>query len=134
MHLSATSSPMLPILSVSQESQLDRIMLFVKFKAFFSKCGYSSLGIMLQGANTISRFEPADVLCSLGMAINVYLAIFHQYDSASLRHLTGRYLILCYGLPFIPAFALLFISSDHRGRVYGNATVSCSSSFIIMQY
>ncbi|CZR51514.1 related to G protein coupled receptor like protein [Phialocephala subalpina] len=70
-------------------------------------------------------FEPADVLCSLGMAINVYLAIFHQYDSASLRQLTGRYLILCYGLPFVPAFVLLFISSEDRGRVYGNATLWC---------
>ncbi|PVH92039.1 family A G protein-coupled receptor-like protein, partial [Periconia macrospinosa] len=70
-------------------------------------------------------FEPADVLCSLGMAINVYLAIFHQYDSASLRQLTSRYVILCYGLPFVPAFVILFISSPGRGRVYGNATLWC---------
>jgi hypothetical protein len=73
---------------------------------------------------------PADVLWSLAMAINVYLAFFRQYNAASLTRLSWKYFIICYGLPFVPAFACLFIGSKDRGRIYGNATVSFSLLFL----
>jgi hypothetical protein len=58
------------------------------------------------------------------MACNVYLAFFKHYDTKRLRMLEWKYLLLCYGLPFIPAFVYLFVSSETRGKVYGDAVVS----------
>jgi hypothetical protein len=58
------------------------------------------------------------------MAFNVYLTFFHKYDAAKLRYLEWKYMVFCYGLPFIPPFAYLFISSSSKGPVYGSATVS----------
>jgi hypothetical protein len=58
------------------------------------------------------------------MAFNVYLTFFQKYDAHQLRSLEPRYLVFCYGLPFIPALAFCFIRSDARGRVYGSAEVS----------
>lgn len=57
------------------------------------------------------------------MACNVYLTFFHDYDAARLRSLELRYLVFCYGLPFIPAFAYCFVQSTERGKVYGSAIV-----------
>ncbi|KAH6704118.1 putative cAMP receptor-like protein [Leptodontidium sp. MPI-SDFR-AT-0119] len=73
-------------------------------------------------------FMPADVLWSLAMAINVYLTFFRQYNAASLTRLSWKYFIICYGLPFVPAVACLFIGSKDRGRIYGNATLWCRIS------
>ncbi|KAH8585788.1 hypothetical protein B0O99DRAFT_748786 [Bisporella sp. PMI_857] len=70
-------------------------------------------------------FMPADVLWSLAMAINVYLAIFHQYNATSLMKLNRIYFLICYGLPFVPAFVCLFIGSKVRGKIYGDATLWC---------
>lgn len=67
---------------------------------------------------------PADALWTFAMAFNVYLTFFHKYDAAKLRHLEWKYLVLCYGLPFIPSFVYFFISSSSKGPVYGSATVS----------
>ena len=57
------------------------------------------------------------------MAVNVYLVIFRQFNATDLQRLEKRYLLACYGLPFIPAFAFLFVNDASKGRMYGNATV-----------
>jgi hypothetical protein len=77
-----------------------------------------------------SRFLPADVLWTFAMACNVYLSFFHQFDAAQLRAIEWKYLILCYGLPFIPALVLLFVNTPTRGKVYGDAVVSGSISLL----
>ena len=66
---------------------------------------------------------PADALWTLAMACNVYLTFFRKYDAQQLRALEWKYLIFCYGLPCIPAFAYFFVQSPARGKVYGSATV-----------
>jgi hypothetical protein len=66
---------------------------------------------------------PADALFTFAMACNVYLTFFKQYDGASLRKLEWRYLIFCYGVPFVPAVIFLFIDTDSRGKIYGSANV-----------
>ena len=69
----------------------------------------------------------SDALWTFAMACNVYLALFRNYDTERLRRLEWRYFLLCYGVPFITAFVLLFIKSDHQGPVYGKSTVSHSA-------
>lgn len=58
------------------------------------------------------------------MACNVYLTFFHKYDSEQLRRLEWKYVLYCYGIPFVPAFAYFFIQTQARGRIYGSAIVS----------
>lgn len=58
------------------------------------------------------------------MACNVYLTFFHKYDSEQLRAIEWKYLIFCYGVPFIPALTYFFIKNEGLGRVYGSAIVS----------
>lgn len=70
---------------------------------------------------------PADALWTFAMACNVYLSFFRRYDAPKLRSLEWRYLICCYGIPFVPALVFLFISTPDRGKIYGNAVVSCMS-------
>lgn len=74
-------------------------------------------------ANALYRFMPADTLWTFAMACNVYLTFFHKYNSERLRQLEWKYLVFCYGIPFIPAFTYLFIESRTRGAIYGSATV-----------
>ena len=61
---------------------------------------------------------------TFAMAVNVYLVIFQHFDAQDLQRLEKRYLLGCYGLPFIPAFVFLFVNDSVRGRMYGNATVN----------
>lgn len=72
----------------------------------------------------MTRFLPADALWAFAMACNVYLTFFRKYDSDQLRRLEWKYILCCYGLPFIPAFAYFFIETKARGKVYGSADVS----------
>jgi hypothetical protein len=74
-------------------------------------------------SNSWYRFMPADALWTFAMACNVYLTFFHQYNSDQLRRLEWKYVVGCYGLPFIPAFVYFFIHTPARGRVYGSAIV-----------
>jgi len=67
---------------------------------------------------------PADALWTFAMALNVYLTFFRKYDAKQLRALEWRYILLCYGIPFIPAFIYVFVKTGSRGRVYGSAFVS----------
>ncbi|KAJ5304373.1 uncharacterized protein N7443_004033 [Penicillium atrosanguineum] len=73
----------------------------------------------------IQWFMPADALWTFAMACNVYLTFFHKYNSEQLRQLEWKYVLCCYGLPFIPAFAYFFIKTQSRGRVYGSAILWC---------
>lgn len=67
---------------------------------------------------------PADALWTFAMAFNVYLTFFHKYDASRLRRLEWKYVLLCYGLPFIPAFVYFFVKNEAKGPVYGSAVVS----------
>ncbi|KAF4160233.1 hypothetical protein CNMCM6069_009304 [Aspergillus lentulus] len=73
----------------------------------------------------IQWFMPADSLWALAMAYNVYLAFFKHYDTRRLGMLEWKYVLFCYGVPFIPAFVYLFLSSESRGRVYGDSVLWC---------
>lgn len=67
---------------------------------------------------------PADALWIFSMAFNVYLTFFYKYESEQLRRLEWKYVIFCYGLPFIPSFSYFFVNTKERGKVYGEAVVS----------
>ncbi|CBF74235.1 hypothetical protein AN8262.2 [Aspergillus nidulans FGSC A4] len=73
----------------------------------------------------IQWFMPADALWTFAMAFNVYLTFFRKYNSDQLRRLEWKYVMLCYGLPFIPAFTYFFIRTESRGKVYGSAILWC---------
>lgn len=73
----------------------------------------------------IQMFMPADALWTLAMAFNVYLTFFRKYNAQQLRSLEWKYMIFCYGLPFVPAFVYFFVQSSSRGKVYGSATLWC---------
>jgi hypothetical protein len=76
------------------------------------------------GSDGVScRFMPADALWAFAMACNVYLTFFRKYDAKQLRLLEWRYILFCYGIPFIPAFVYFFVKSKSHGRVYGSAVV-----------
>ena len=71
---------------------------------------------------------PADSLWTLAMAFNVYLTFFHRYSASQLRSLEWKYLLFCYGVPFVPAIAFVFAGTEDRGRIFGSATVSLARS------
>jgi hypothetical protein len=64
------------------------------------------------------------------MAFNVYLTFFRRFDAKQLRSLEWKYILFCYGTPFIIAFSLLFVRSESRGKVYGSAVV-CSHTILL---
>ena len=68
---------------------------------------------------------PADAFWILAMAVNVYLALYFKYDAEKLRRMEIWYLLLCYGVPLIPALSFIFISTPSRGRMFGDATLWC---------
>jgi hypothetical protein len=70
----------------------------------------------------------ADSMWTFAMACNVYLTFFRKYDAKQLRSLEWKYILFCYGVPFIPAFTFFFVRSKSRGKVYGSAVVSLTRS------
>jgi hypothetical protein len=68
---------------------------------------------------------PADTFWALAMAMNVYLTFYHKFDAQKLRKMEIPYLIFCYGVPFIIAISIAFVSSADKGRMYGDATLWC---------
>lgn len=76
----------------------------------------------------IQMFIPADALWNLVMATNVYLSIFRNYSVTDLRRLEWRYLMICYGIPLVPAIIYLPLETKGKGRMYGPATIWCSIS------
>lgn len=59
------------------------------------------------------------------MAVNVYLTFYYKFDAVSLRRMEIPYLILCYGVPMIPALVFVFVKDSNGTRVYGNALLWC---------
>lgn len=72
-----------------------------------------------------SRFMPADAFWTLTMAINVWLTFYQKFDAPRLRKMEVYYWTFCYGVPFIPALAFLFIRNGDGVRVYGDAILWC---------
>jgi hypothetical protein len=105
-----------------------------QFQAFLVQwCVILCGGHTQSSANqAVPRFMPADALWTFAMALNVYLTFFRKFDQYQLRSLEWKYLIFCYGIPFIPAFVFFFIKTEARGKVYGSAVVSCSTLQIII--
>jgi hypothetical protein len=73
----------------------------------------------------VQMFLGVDCYWALCMAVNVYLAFFKGYTVDQLRSLDLAYLLICYGLSFIPAFVFIFINTNARGPVYGPAVIWC---------
>ncbi|KAH8698345.1 hypothetical protein BGW36DRAFT_448258 [Talaromyces proteolyticus] len=73
----------------------------------------------------VQMFLGVDCYWAFCMAINVYLVFFRGYTVEKLRSLDPFYLLACYGLSFIPAFAFLFITTHERGPMYGPAIIWC---------
>lgn len=67
----------------------------------------------------------SDSLWNMSMAINVYLTVFKNYNTDDLKRLEWIYLLVNYGLPFMPAFAYCFINVAGRGKIYGPAVLWC---------
>ncbi|KAH8692246.1 hypothetical protein BGW36DRAFT_419550 [Talaromyces proteolyticus] len=67
----------------------------------------------------------SDAYWTFAMACNVYLTFYHQYEAVQLRKLEWRYIVLCYGLPLIPAIVFLFIETEERGKIYGSGLLWC---------
>ncbi|KAL7625553.1 hypothetical protein AAE478_004773 [Parahypoxylon ruwenzoriense] len=84
----------------------------------------NSFGCQFQGF-LIQMFMPADAFWTLAMAFNVYLTFYHKFDAARLRKMEIWYLLICYGVPFVPALTYVFIETQSAGRMYGNATLWC---------
>ncbi|KAL5619964.1 hypothetical protein FOBRF1_003210 [Fusarium oxysporum] len=73
----------------------------------------------------LHTFVGADALWTLAMAINVYLAFYYRFDAQRLRKMELPYLLLCYGIPFLPAFVFIFVKNGDGVRVYGSAVQWC---------
>ncbi|MCJ1243120.1 hypothetical protein MMC30_000317 [Trapelia coarctata] len=73
----------------------------------------------------IQLFVLSDALWNMSMAMNVYLTVFKNYNTDDLKRLEWIYLLVNYGLPFIPAFAYCFINVGGRGKIYGPAVLWC---------
>lgn len=73
----------------------------------------------------VQMFLGVDCYWALCMAVNVYLVFFKGYTVDQLRSLDLAYLLICYGLSFVPAFVFIFISTNARGPVYGPAIIWC---------
>ncbi|KAL2888185.1 G-protein coupled receptor protein [Ceratocystis lukuohia] len=58
------------------------------------------------------------------MAVNVHLTFYNHFGDRKLRSMEIPYILLCYGIPFIPALTLLFIRND-GDLPYGDATLWC---------
>ncbi|KAI0117045.1 family A G protein-coupled receptor-like protein [Daldinia grandis] len=83
-----------------------------------------TFGCQFQGF-LIQMFLPADAFWTLAMAFNVYLTFYYKFDAARLRMMEKWYLLVCYGIPFVPALTYVFVRTEESGRMYGNATLWC---------
>jgi hypothetical protein len=73
----------------------------------------------------VQMFLGIDGYWAFFMSVNVYLIFFRNYTVDQLRPFDRIYVVLCYGLSFIPALIFLFIRSDSRGPMYGSAFIWC---------
>jgi hypothetical protein len=86
--------------------------------------GTSSALCQFQGF-LVQMFLGVDCYWAFCMAVNVYLVFFRDYTVDQLRSLDMLYLLVCYGLAFIPALIFVFISTKDRGHMYGPAIIWC---------
>ncbi|KAI1799824.1 family A G protein-coupled receptor-like protein [Daldinia bambusicola] len=113
---------------------INRLVFYASFGNMMSNVGtlmsrrfvtdIDSFGCQYQGF-LIQMFLPADAFWTLAMAFNVYLTFYHKFDAARLRMMEKWYLLICYGIPFIPALTYVFVRTESAGRMYGNATLWC---------
>lgn len=61
----------------------------------------------------------------MSMAINVYLTVFKNFNTDDLKRLEWIYLLVNYGLTFIPAFVYCFVNIEGKGKIYGPAVLWC---------
>ncbi|KAI5867158.1 family A G protein-coupled receptor-like protein [Durotheca rogersii] len=126
------------------------IVTFLLFKAFHKPINrlvfYASFGNLMTNVGTlmareyvtqvdsfgcqfqaflIQMFMPADALWILAMAFNVYLTFYHKFDARRLRSMEIWYLLICYGIPFVPALTFIFVQNESAGRMYGDALLWC---------
>jgi hypothetical protein len=66
----------------------------------------------------------ADSFWIFCMASNVWLTFFRNYNGQQLRSLEKYYMMICYGIPFIPAFIYLMLDLVGHKGIYGGAVVS----------
>ncbi|KOS17353.1 Cyclic AMP receptor-like protein A [Escovopsis weberi] len=121
-------------LSKSFRKPINRLVFYATFGNMMTNVGTlisrqylpfpNSPGCQFQ-AFLIQMFMPADAFWTLAMATNVYLTFYHKYDARDLRKMEIPYLLLCYGIPFIPAFVYIFVKNSKGQRPYGNATLWC---------
>ncbi|KAI5924638.1 hypothetical protein F4810DRAFT_110265 [Camillea tinctor] len=113
---------------------INRLVFYASFGNMMSNVGtlmsrvyvdeINSFGCQFQGF-LIQMFLPADALWTLAMAFNVYLTFYYKFDANRLRKMEIWYLLLCYGLPLIPALTYVFVYNREQGRMYGNAVLWC---------
>ncbi|EHK97013.1 putative Cyclic AMP receptor-like protein A [Glarea lozoyensis 74030] len=63
----------------------------------------------------IQMFMPADAYWTLAMACNVWLTFYRKYDKSQLRALEKYYILLCYGIPLVPALVFFAVKSESKG-------------------
>ena len=68
---------------------------------------------------------PADACWAFAMALNIWLTFYYKYNTKRIRNLELYYLVACYGVPFVPALVFVFIETQAKGRLYGNAFLWC---------
>ncbi|KAH9909858.1 hypothetical protein F4778DRAFT_775770 [Xylariomycetidae sp. FL2044] len=113
---------------------INRLVFYASFGNMMSNVGtlmareyvtsIDSFGCQFQGF-LIQMFLPADALWTLAMAFNVYLTFYQSFDAEKLRKMEIYYIVLCYGVPFIPAITFIFVTKPAAGRMYGDATLWC---------
>ncbi|KAI0805552.1 G-protein coupled receptor [Xylaria sp. FL0064] len=84
----------------------------------------NSAGCQIQGF-LIQQFLPSDALWAFAMAFNVYLTFYFKFDAEKLKRMEKWYLLICYGVPFPPALAYIFVSTKSKGRIYGDSILWC---------
>ncbi|KJZ79348.1 hypothetical protein HIM_01499 [Hirsutella minnesotensis 3608] len=113
---------------------INRLVFYASFGNILSNVGTLMSHAYLDNLNSfgcqfqsflIQLFMPADAFWTLAMAINVYLTFYRKFDAERLRRMELVYLLGCYGIPFIPAFAYIFIRNSQGDRIYGNAVLWC---------
>jgi hypothetical protein len=69
------------------------------------------------------------------MAVNVYMVFFFGANPQGFMTYWWVYVVVCYGIPFVPSLWLLLVNvGDRRGGVYGDATVSSYSLSLVLRH
>ncbi|UNI16419.1 hypothetical protein JDV02_002852 [Purpureocillium takamizusanense] len=113
---------------------INRLVFYASFGNLMASVGFMMAGSYLDqplsaGCQTqaflLGVFVSADAYWTLAMAVNVYLTFYFRFDAHRLRRNEILYLVLCYGVPFMPAFICLFVRGSAGQHVYGAAGMWC---------